>query len=115
MTCKDCAGFQFCKDFLDRTEFNNEYVVEDSVESVCKNFKDKSKFIELPCTVGDVVYQLIADDIRKTKIDNIEIYAETKVFYTELETVFFEWDYNISVFNTKEQAKTRLKELQQDN
>lgn len=38
MTCKDCIHHSVCE----------TYFYFDDVESTCDNFKDKSKFIELP-------------------------------------------------------------------
>lgn len=42
-TCNDCMYYDFCR-FHDYSLHNNR---------VCEKFKDKSKFIELPCSVGD--------------------------------------------------------------
>lgn len=62
MTCKDCAHYEAC-------EFNSffyggkhgeekfkEYENSMLIEFACQNFKDKSRFVELPCTVGDRLY-----------------------------------------------------------
>lgn len=45
MTCKDCIHYRVCNDCFD--EF-----------SPCKDFKDKSRIVELPCKVGDAVYYI---------------------------------------------------------
>ena len=49
-TCKDCLHYDVCK------------ALEDQVPMIdarqCGCYKDKSRFIELPCKVGDVVYWL---------------------------------------------------------
>lgn len=56
-TCADCIHYESCcdwtsKDVIDMTSNAiNEGVIEE-----CKHFKDKSRFIELPCAVGDTVY-----------------------------------------------------------
>lgn len=52
MTCKDCINYNIC---------GEEKPYGNSIRTVCKAngwklFKDKSKIIELPCKVGDVVY-----------------------------------------------------------
>lgn len=50
MTCKDCVHFGACgkeRQFL-------HVVVNDR----CKDFKDKSRIIEMPCCVGDTIYYI---------------------------------------------------------
>lgn len=51
MTCKDCMHYEVCCD---------EYELAHA--EYCNNFKDKSKYIELPCKVGDKVYVLEYED-----------------------------------------------------
>lgn len=43
--CKDCIYFPKC----------DEYPFD---ESGCKDFKDRSRFVEIPCKVGDYVYYI---------------------------------------------------------
>lgn len=56
-TCKDCIHGDVCKAHviegvgIDFTTF--EKLIE---KNGCNQFKDRSKFIELPCKVGDTVY-----------------------------------------------------------
>lgn len=59
MTCKDCVHYEACKMILlsaypDVTEVEIKQTVNNSTE--CVQFKDKSRFVELPCTVGDRLY-----------------------------------------------------------
>lgn len=57
MTCKDCIHYEVCE----RKDGTNTYNLElpslmETKENNfidCGNFKNKSKFIELPCEVGD--------------------------------------------------------------
>ena len=53
-TCKDCLHVEVCK-------------YNDGVNTWCKgdcpHFKDKSRFIELPCKVGDTVYYFVNDNL----------------------------------------------------
>lgn len=46
-TCEDCIHYDICYDGLDRP--------------ICDSFKDSSKFIELPCSVGD--YCIYKNDV----------------------------------------------------
>lgn len=51
MTCKDCIHYDTC---YDRCEHWIEF--ELTAETECKDFKDKSRFIELPCKFNDAFY-----------------------------------------------------------
>ena len=44
-TCRDCIHYEVCQDGSYR-------------QSTCDSFKDKSRFIELPCSIGDTVYKI---------------------------------------------------------
>ena len=46
MTCKDCAHYEVCKIEPKLVGFNANGKIRE-----CDHFKDKSKFIELPCKV----------------------------------------------------------------
>lgn len=48
-SCKDCIHFEICSDFYD-----------DEIESTapCSFFKDRSRFVELPCKVGDSYFEI---------------------------------------------------------
>ena len=64
MICKDCIHYDMCDGFipsdLDKDVF--DYCREGrtdeipDIEERCTSFKDKSRYIELPCKVGDRVY-----------------------------------------------------------
>jgi len=47
MTCKDCYHYKACLDMSD-TDW----------EHTCNHFKDKSRIVELPCKVGQTVYEI---------------------------------------------------------
>lgn len=50
--CKDCMKSDVCKH---KANLDKDPIIGMAVER-CEYFKDKSKFIELPCKVGDTVY-----------------------------------------------------------
>lgn len=68
MTCKDCIHYDVCADTI-CFECNSNccdecgiYAYNDGkiIElNICENFKDKSKYIELPCKEGDGIWQII--------------------------------------------------------
>lgn len=54
-TCKDCIHYDACKDMYDGSKED----FDDKADDVCcEFFKDKDRFIELPCAVGNDVYYL---------------------------------------------------------
>lgn len=90
-TCEDCIHLEVCC-----------YV--DMFLPACDSFKDKSKFIELPCAIGDTVYMI------NSKIDSYN----GEEYYTINQAPF-----RVSIlpligkvfFLTREEAEKRLEEL----
>lgn len=111
MTCKDCIHYDVCCKYM---AIPNH---------LCKDFKDKSKYIELPCKVGEKIYahcktvnQIIPYEIEDIHIDrNKTRYFATAfdVYYNEYldEMEFTEDDIGQTIFLTKEEAEAKLKEL----
>lgn len=121
MACKDCIHYDACK-------FYNKNLPEeyDPIEWQCDNFKDKLRIIELPCKVGDTVYLVDFEyGIYKCIVNDIQILSDNEPVYTlyfysqnGYEAAELEWDIDIerdcfgkTVFLTKEQAESKLKEL----
>ena len=50
-TCKDCIHYDVCAKYnkVYERELSHRYCTE------CKDFKDKSRYIELPCVDGDIL------------------------------------------------------------
>ena len=63
MTCKDCIHYDACKDWaIDCFGENSVFPYSGKTkEGPCEHFKDKSRFIELPCKVGDTAYIDLSD------------------------------------------------------
>ena len=59
-TCNDCLHQIICNAYADAGVTD---IPKDDI-TICEIFKDRSKFVELPCKVGDTVYMLVT---RKTK------------------------------------------------
>lgn len=51
MTCNNCIHYEVCEGW--QVDERRE-----TLANGCTDFKDKSKYIELPCKVGDTVYVL---------------------------------------------------------
>lgn len=64
MTCKDCIHYDLCRS-CSRIQLgwhgNSVHYVE-NIEEICKDFKDRSRFVELLCEVGSTVFILDYDD-----------------------------------------------------
>lgn len=58
-TCDQCLYHEHCYDLLDATD--------------CAAFKDKDKFVELPCQIGDYFVELKNDNSHLYKVDSIHI------------------------------------------
>ena len=56
MNCKDCLYYDFCIDCNDFDERGNPIKYNRCEWEECECFKEKSRFVELPCKVGDTVY-----------------------------------------------------------
>lgn len=112
--CKDCVHYDVCYE-LTYHEPNGEIVGRE----VCNNFKDKSRFVELPCNVGDIVWVINKNEIYKCRVYGISIdfksawftflyngyfpeFKEKKIYYLS--------EFSKTVFLTREEAEKALKE-----
>lgn len=123
MTCKDCIHFELC-DVQDFNGLNKNFEPEKDWEH-CGVFKNKSKYIELPCKLGDKVYV----------IKNNKIHTKDVVYYNEIHSriaeqneeywhcvdkdrvsinviTFYPEDFGKTIFLTESEAEQKLKELQ---
>lgn len=79
MTCKDCISYDICAyNAYVQAEYSGRavetYITIDN-KLPCRFFKDKSRYIELPCKVGDTVYRL-DDLVWKSDCDECEHFEE---------------------------------------
>lgn len=120
MTCKDCISYEACK-------FYNKNLPEeyDPIEWQCDNFKDKSRFIELPCKVGDnffIITQRFEKGkytdffIDKKQVTHFEYNGKILIIY-DFEGMSFVYDFEEmgfvldDIYFDKSKAETKLKEL----
>lgn len=101
MTCKDCIHGNICK---------NEQYFDWSYD--CRDFKDKSKFIELPCKIGEKTYKIDAISCVECKCDDI-LECITRGCPQTIKCHTFSCDdisrFGKIVFLTKEEAEKALK------
>lgn len=109
-SCKDCVHVEVCQ----KTRIMNpayDYAPK------CDDFKDRARFVELPCKVGDTVYviesiageeKIIQDHVETIGIgyyaDGINIYQ-----FDGVKTDGYFEDFGKTVFLTREEAEQSLK------
>lgn len=115
-TCENCIHYDICA-----TAYGG------CILHICDSFKDKSKFIELPCSIGDLVYTIVYYNIFEAKVvcirpfifkncieyrGNVVItmtdpfYSDGRLLEQELFIVF-----DKDTFLTREEAEKKLEEL----
>lgn len=107
MTCKDCFHYDTCiKIFITEKETVNP-------EKNCPSFKDKSRFVELPCKVGDIVYEIainhemiIESEIHEHKIKDFE---DMLMLLLDLQRGWI-----VRFYTDKSKAEEKLKELKEN-
>ena len=114
-TCKDCIGYGFCSLW---DEYNDE-PYKDGNSDNCHNyssFKDKSRFIELPCDVGTELflsdYLMYHHRLKEYKFigERVVMIIECFEFQRTCKR-FVDEHFGKTVFLTKEEAEAKLKEL----
>lgn len=137
MTCNNCIHYELCE-VQAFNDFNKNWDPEKDWKH-CGVFKDKSKYIELPCKVGDTVYCLDTL-VDKDKCDKCPFYyeggmgdypaceksitgsrsAECIEIKEEIGTLkdilwwMFRNDFGKTVFLTKSEAEQKLKEMKEN-
>ena len=123
VTCKDCVHVEVCK-FKDLpAPLSDSYIREsECIEKRCGDFKDRSRFVELPCRVGDKVY-FNNVHLRYARVIAIYIDASGGMFDLDITTNiatatgyehFINKDYTFEdigrrLFLTREEAEQALK------
>ena len=98
-TCKDCLHYKVCQYHIDEETTMTTYE--------CDNFADSSEWVNLPCKVGDIVYQVDSERIYESTVRNI-IYDTDGI-------AFDERAIGKSVFLTREEAEKALEERRKED
>lgn len=105
MTCKDCIHYDICLGAFG-----------DCLYQTCDSFKDKSKFIEIPCSIGDEIWRInwrnevILSTVsmlqqKRDKTWKIRLSDDGSVFDVTPD------DIGKTIFLTREEAEKKLEEL----
>ena len=124
VTCKDCLHNHVCA--LWRAQAGQDAKSwSDSDDWDCDYFADKSRFIELPCKVGDVVYFLLPDGDCETYVDVGAVFAIgvdalhtmwiSARYESGLKYYHTSEDFGKTVFLTREEAEAALAERMKEN
>ena len=116
-TCEDCIHYHVC-------DIEAIRAIENIGAKLCHNFKDESRLIELPCSIGDTVYYPYAGKILEKKVT-----AYHRVYDARTGIQGIDWWYELdndesetmdadligkTVFLTKEEAEKKLEEIKND-
>ena len=127
--CTDCVHYELClhqEKFLiehNRKDLIRRYGFGLSEPEICCNFRDRSRFVELPCKVGDTVY-FNNVHLRYARVIAIYIDASGGMFDLDITTNiatatgyehFINKDYTFEdigrrLFLNREEAEQALKE-----
>ena len=108
MTCKDCLHAEVCGTFAIASE-TFEISSPERTASSCNDFKDRSRFVELPCRDGDTVYYfnhagiIFSQRVLGFIVNSVGILVDSDVMF----------DSNLignKFFLTREEAEQALKE-----
>lgn len=125
VTCKDCLHNHVCA-LWRAQEGQDAKSWSDSDDWDCDYFADKSRFVELPCKIGQKLYD-ISEFIDGTPHPQMyELKADYITFYNKfpdrlgIGMTIDDWEYNLSdfekiVFRTKEEAEAAIAERMKEN
>ena len=122
--CRNCVHWEACREYvtglaaargvdLDATELEQIFDSDD-----CGHFHDSSRFVELPCKVGDYLYRPHRNQISKYAVKCLEVGYANIVFvnWEIIEGVAYPLhgihgdEIGKTVFLTREAAEQALKE-----
>lgn len=109
-SCKDCIHDNVC-DKMNK--------IECGLLNKCEYFKDRTRFVELPCKVGDTVYVIENNEITEDFVDQIGIgyYCDGENIY-QMDGIKTDWyfsDIGKTVFLTRKEAERALEERNNEN
>ena len=110
VTCKDCVHVEVCK-FKDLpAPLSDSYIREsECIEKRCGDFKDRSRFVELPCKLGDTVYYFnSAGEIYSQKVSGFIV--NFVGILVDSDVMFDSHLMGDRFFSTREEAEAALKE-----
>lgn len=124
-SCKECIHFDRCKGLY---KFDR---LQKAVSKGCSYFKDHSRFVELPCKIGDTVYSIYKGDIEAHIVNRLEFCtvgnnSECQDYFGTAEGIdncdenfsfinFTKATFSKTVFLTREEAEQALRSVIQND
>ena len=122
MRCKECIHQELCADYVSSlAEVQNadiEYISQwldeiegrkEQADNACEHFKDRSRFVELPCKLGDTVYYFdSAGEIYSQKVSGFIV--NFVGILVDSDVMFDSHLMGDRFFSTREEAEAALKE-----
>lgn len=104
MKCEDCVHYELCSD-VSLKKIGIELIPQDE----CCAFKDRSRFVELPCKLGDTVYYFnSAGEIFSQKVSGFIV--NFVGILVDSDVMFYSHMMGDRFFSTREEAEAALKE-----
>lgn len=95
MTCKDCVHYEVCKEVVEFHHGLPSDLEVDGIEKRCDHFKPKSRFVELPCEVGQKGQIIVTGTVEKPYFELLyyeESDKEWKIGYSSYDIAnVFRW------------------------
>lgn len=124
-SCKDCLHVEVCVSYV-REAYKRAHLASSDLNSLrslrcddCEHFKDRSRFVELPCKVGDTVYvlckQIVCDTVDGIAIEKFPDSSIRYQIYCEKSRATYEFkDFGKTIFLSREEAEQALKEREEN-
>lgn len=116
MNCKDCIHVKVCGEYLAGLAAARGVTIDNQAEleavlecDDCEHFKDRSRFVELPCKLGDTVYYFnSAGEIFSQKVSGFIV--NFVGILVDSDVMFDSHMMGDRFFLTREEAEQALKE-----
>lgn len=110
VTCKDCIHYDVC-DIWRREEGMDAKFYAETEDGKCEHFADKSRFVELPCKIGDKVYLISSSRGKKVisprEVEGVGYFGNQEWLITTTED-WEGWWLGKTVFLAREEAEAEL-------
>jgi len=102
MTCKDCFYYELCQALEDNGQVSKIH------PNACGFYKHKSLIVELPCKVGDIVYDIADGTAYATRVLQFVYFGDRWACRTVSSFPNVN-DFGTRIFLTREAAEKALK------
>lgn len=107
-SCAECVHVEVCKDYINAVlgDVDESQMCGDD----CEFYKESSRFVELPCKVGDTIYWNLLGKTVEDEIMSITIYKNVIRVSLGKGISFDIEDIGRMLFLSREEAEQELKE-----